>query len=148
MRFPAGVEAVHAFGSTLSFVLEGADTAGTLAVALNVTPPGGGPPLHRHVAEDELFLVLDGQLEFLVAGEWCAVPPGGIVYYPRGVPHAFRNVGDVPSRHWVLVTPAGFEHFMADCAPLFIGPGPVDRERVGAIAKRHGIEVLGPPPRG
>jgi hypothetical protein len=47
---------LHAFGDVLSVLLGGEQTGGTLMVAFDVTPPGGGPP-HVHGNEDELFLV-------------------------------------------------------------------------------------------
>jgi len=34
-----------------------------------VEPPGGGPPLHVHLAEDELFLVTEGEMSFYIDGE-------------------------------------------------------------------------------
>ena len=136
---------LHAFGGAMRILLGGAETGGTLVVALETTPPGGGPPPHRHRDEDELVLVIEGREEFLADGRWTAVGPGGAVYLPRGTTHTFRNVGDAPSRHWVLVTPSGFERFFAGCAEAFAAPGGPDMERVAALIAAHGIEIDAPP---
>ena len=52
---------LRAFGDVLSVLLGGEQTGGMLAVMFDVTPPGGGPPLHVHSKEDELFLVVEGR---------------------------------------------------------------------------------------
>lgn len=71
-----------AFGSTGVFKLEGTHTAGTLCLVLGVTPPGVGPPPHVHHRDDELFIVLEGELSFLTAAGWVPVTPGTAVYVP------------------------------------------------------------------
>ena len=137
---------LHAFGNAMQIMLGGAETGGRLALALETTPPGGGPPPHLHRGEDELFLVLEGQEEFLAEGRWIPLAPGGAVFLPRGTAHTFRNVGAAPSRHWVLTTPSGFEHFFAGCADAFAAPGGPDMPRVMGLFAAHGIELAGPPP--
>ena len=140
-----GGAVVHAFGGEMRLVLGGAETGGQIALGLETTPPGGGPPLHRHREEDELFLVLEGTEEFLAGGTWTAVGPGGAVWLPRGTAHTFRNAGETPSRHWVLTTPSGFERFFAGCAEAFAAPGGPDMARVTELLAAHGIELLAPP---
>ena len=136
---------LRAFGGTMQILLGGAETGGRLVVGLETTPPGGGPPPHRHRDEDELFLVIEGREEFLADGRWTPVGPGGAVYLPRGTTHTFRNAGDTPSRHWLLVTPSGFERFFAGCAEAFAAAGGPDLARVSALLAEHGIEIAEPP---
>lgn len=141
---------LEAFGDVLQVKLHGAETEGAFALGLSTTPPGGGPPPHLHRREDELFLVLEGQLSFLIEGGWQEVGPGCVVYVPRGSVHTFRNEGSRPSRHWVLTTPAGFERFFEQCAALFAEGGPPDMQRIVKICDEHGIEFTQPadtPPR-
>ena len=142
---PDGGATLRAFGNSMRILLGGAETGGTLVVGLETTPPGGGPPPHRHRDEDELFLVIEGREEFLADGRWTPVGPGGAVFLPRGTTHTFRNAGDAPSRHWVLVTPSGFERFFAGCAEAFAAPGGPDMERVTSLLAEHGIEIVEPP---
>ena len=107
-----------------------------------LTPPGGGPPLHVHSREDEIFLVIEGRLSYFAEGSWTEVGPGGLVYLPRGAAHTYHNIGDTPSRHWILTAPSGFEHFFAACAAEFAKPGGPDEARLIDIHHEHGIELV------
>lgn len=133
---------LRAFGDVLAVMLGGAETNHTLAVMFDTTPPGGGPPSHVHSREDELFLVVDGRVSFLVGGAWTEVAPGGAVYLPRGTAHCYRNTGTTVSRQWIITTPSGFEHFFARCADESARAGGPDMERIVGFARDQGIEFL------
>jgi mannose-6-phosphate isomerase-like protein (cupin superfamily) len=139
---PGTVEELHAFGDVLSVLLGGEQTGGSLTVMSDVTPPGGGPPLHVHSREDEFFLVVEGQISYFVDDQWTEVGPGGSVYFPRGSAHRYRNVGTTDSKHWILTTPSGFEHFFAECAQEFAKAGGPDMQRIVEIHHKYGIELL------
>ena len=137
---PAGRgEVLRAFGEEVTVKLGGAATAGLLSLWVETTPPGGGPPPHFHLNEDELFLVHRGRVQFLVEGQWVEPGEGAVVYVPRGNVHAFRNAGQSPSTMWILTTPSGFETFFARCAAEFARPQGPDMDRVIGIGAEHGI---------
>ena len=141
-----GGTVLEAFGDLVKVKL-GADlTHGTLTVALGEIPPGGGPPLHYHDNEDELFIVQEGRVSYFVQNHWTQLGPGGVVFAPRGSVHAFRNTGSTTARHYVVLTPAGFEKFFASCAEEFAEPGGPRMERILEIGAEHGIQILGAPP--
>jgi quercetin dioxygenase-like cupin family protein len=139
---PGAGKDLHAFGNVLNVMLGGEQTGNQLSITSELTPPGGGPPLHVHRREDEIFLVIDGRISYCVNGEWTEVEPGGVVYLPRGVPHAFRNVGESPSRHWIITTPSEFEIFFSRCADEFAKVGGPDMGRIVEITNEHGGEIL------
>jgi quercetin dioxygenase-like cupin family protein len=143
---PAAGKTFTAFGDTIVLKLGDAETGGALTLGLATTPPGGGPPLHRHLDEDELFIVVSGREEYCVDGAWTAVEPGTVVYLPRGVPHAFRNVGDVPVVKWTITTSGGFSRFFRECAGVFdaaaAAGAPPDMARLLGIFAAHRIELL------
>jgi mannose-6-phosphate isomerase-like protein (cupin superfamily) len=143
---PTEGRAFKAFGSEALFKLGGAETAGSLSLGVASTPPGIGPPLHVHRSDDEIFVILEGEISFHLGGRWTAAGPGTVVYLPRGVPHTFRNSGVTPSRHCVITTPSGFEMFFARSAEVFATPGPPDPLRLKSLADEYGYELLGPPP--
>jgi quercetin dioxygenase-like cupin family protein len=143
---PGSVPELHAFGDVLSVLVAGEHTGDALTVMYDVTPPGGGPPLHRHSREDEFFLVVEGRISYFVDDVWTEIGPGGAVYFPRGTAHHYKNVGDTPSAHWILTSPSGFEHFFAECAEEFAKPGGPDMQRIVEIHQKYGIELLGAPP--
>jgi hypothetical protein len=69
---------------------------------------------------------------------------GGAVYLPRGTAHTFRNVGDTPSRQWIITTPSGFEKFFAACAEEFARPGGPEMQKIVEIHHQYGLDLLGP----
>lgn len=131
-------------GEKIHIVLSAEDTGGTMSLFVDVTPPGGGPPLHIHHNEDETFFVLEGELTVQVAGERCVMRAGDTAFLPRGVPHGFVNLGDQTVRSLVMTTPGGLERFFADVEPLAMRDEP-DMPAILSVAARHGVEVVGPP---
>lgn len=141
---PSHATVLEAFGDQLTVHLRGEDTGGKYALFTSVSQPGGGPPPHYHLNEDELFMVIEGQAEFFSKGAWHAAPVGTAVFTPRGVVHTFRNAGTTPLKLLVQTSPAGFEHFFAKCAAEFKKPGPPDMNTLVGIAAEHGIHFVAP----
>lgn len=143
---PAQGNPVSAFGTIIRFHLGGGGTSGAYSLGLATTPPGVAPPLHVHTRDDEIFIVISGELSFHTPDGWRDVEPGTVVYMPKGVPHTLRNRGPGPSQHWVLTAPSGFEEFYARAGALLAAPGPPDREALGRTAAEYGYTIIGPPP--
>jgi len=139
---PGQGKELHAFGNVMSVMLGGEQTGNSLTICSEVTPPGGGPPVHVHTREDEIFLVIEGRISYFANEMWTEVGPGGVVYLPRGSVHCFRNIGETPSRHWVITTPSGFEVFFARCADEFGKGGPPDMGRIAEIFSEHSILMV------
>jgi quercetin dioxygenase-like cupin family protein len=77
-------------GDTYTILLTGADTAGRYTLIDIHVPPGGGPPPHRHDFE-EMFTVLDGEVELTFRGEHTVARAGETVNVPANAPHGFAN---------------------------------------------------------
>ena len=131
-------------GEKMTMLLSGQDTGGALAMLIDEVPPGGGPPLHIHQNEDEIFYVLEGELDLQVNEDKFTVPAGTSVFLPGGIPHTFGNSGTQPVKSLTLITPAGLEGFFAEVEPLVIQDEP-DMNAVVAVAGKYGIQVVGPP---
>jgi len=135
---------MNAFGDDINFKLTAADTGGALSLGVVEVPPGGGPPLHYHLNEDEVFIVQEGRIEYCIENRWIELGPGGVVFAPRLVPHCFRNRGDKPARQWVVCLPSGFENFYKQCAAEFAKSAHPDPNRIKAISAEHGIFYMQP----
>ncbi len=83
---------------------------------ITMAPRRHGPPSHAHAAEDDAFLILDGELTFVVAGREVAAPAGTFVLVPPGVEHTFENRTDAPVRIVTVHAPAGFDLRLRDGA--------------------------------
>jgi len=115
----------------------GADeTKDAISIFESLRPAGdlGGPGVHRHPF-DEAFYVLEGEYVFSVEGRTIAASEGSFLYVPAGIEHAFRHAGQGAGRMLTICHPGGIEEFLAASAP----------EAGEAMAKKHGIEFLGPP---
>lgn|SRR5487761_912917 len=142
-------------GALMTFKAVGSDTAGQFWLAEQTSEQGYQSPLHQHTREDELFIVLDGELTIRVADDTFEVSPGGVAYLPRQRPHTFRVASQV-AKFLVVSTPAGFEQWFFDTGTpaqsLTVPPlpgGPPDEAAIGALISSlapYGVEVLGPPP--
>lgn len=138
-------------GDRYTFLMTGEQTAGAYAMFEAYVPVGSGSPPHVHHREDEAFYVIEGEFEFMVAGVPVPLPAGGFLLGQRGVPHHFKNVGPVPGRMIVTVSPAGFEGFFAEIGVLLgtrndapIPPTPADIEKLIATAPKYGLEIFAP----
>jgi quercetin dioxygenase-like cupin family protein len=140
-------------GDRYTVLLSAEETGGAFSLFEFVVPAGRGSPPHIHRREDETFAVVEGLVEFTVAGVGHLVGPGGVVFGARDVAHNFRNVGDGDARMIVMTTPGGLERFFeaagvpaADRVSTPPAPTPQDKARMLAIAAAHGVELLVPHP--
>ena len=79
-------------------------------------PPNGGPPMHVHSKEDELFYILEGNYIFNCGDKKIHVSRGDLIRLPRGVPHSFVNVDSITGITMNTITPGGIEYFFDDIA--------------------------------
>jgi quercetin dioxygenase-like cupin family protein len=126
------------------------DSGGLLTIADHRMPAGFAPPPHIHQAGDEAFLVMAGELDGFCGEQAWRAGPGSLVYLPHGIPHGFTVSGTGPGRIIVVVTPGGFDQFVAAAGepagdlrlPEPAAPDPV---RITQLAAAHGIQILPPP---
>src|SRR6202050_3691881 len=126
-------------GDTYTILVTGHDTAGRYTLIDMHVPPGGGPPPHRHDFE-EMFTILEGEIELTFRGVSAVARAGETINVPANAPHVFRNVSDRPARLLCLCSPAGQEAFFKEVgvpvAHRTRAPPPLDEAATGAfIAK-------------
>jgi quercetin dioxygenase-like cupin family protein len=100
-------------GDTYTILVSGADTSGRYTLIDMHVPPGGGPPPHRHDFE-EMFTILEGEIELTFRGVTSVAHAGETVNVPANAPHVFRNASDQPVRMLCLCSPAGQERFFEE----------------------------------
>jgi len=101
---------VAVVGDTYTILLSGADTAGKYCLIDMNVPHCGGPGPHRHDFE-EMFTILDGEIEFHFRGELTVVKAGMTINVPANAPHFFSNAEGSGARMLCMCAPAGQEEF-------------------------------------
>jgi quercetin dioxygenase-like cupin family protein len=134
-------EAVQLLALGVRFMIDGERTGGAFSLVEHPLPPRAlGAPLHTHHNEDEYSYVLQGRLGVQLGDDTLEAAPGDLVVKPRGIPHAFWNAGDEPARLLELITPAGFEHYFRELAPLLAAPAR-DETAIGQIVARYQLDI-------
>ena len=139
-------------GDTYTILVSGAETAGRYCLIDMHVPAGGGPPPHRHDFE-EMFTLLEGELEFTFRGKTSAVRAGATVNIPANAPHAFRNVSGAAVRMLCMATPAGLEAFFLEVGDLVdsrTAPPPqltaeeidVRQKKAGSLLAKYRTEMV------
>ena len=138
-----GGKAMNVLGIPMVLRLHGRDTNGIVSAVESHDIPGGGPPLHIHVREDETFQILEGEYEWTVGDKKFTAKKGDTIFAPRGIPHTYRYLGTSPGRLMCIINPAGFEGFFEDVSALT----PQEQQnipRILEIAAKFGLKILTP----
>jgi mannose-6-phosphate isomerase-like protein (cupin superfamily) len=130
----------------MSVKVTGAETGGVFSLLEATEPPNFGPPIHIHHDCAEAFYVLQGEYQIFVEDDVHRCPAGSFILIPSGLRHSFRVV-DMPSRKLNLYAPAEMVGYFSDLSKA-IKAGGADADRLDDIARRHGMEVVGPVPEG
>lgn len=97
-------------GNVMSFLANGSDTGGRIAMIEGAGKLGNEPPPHVHLWEHEMYYVLEGEAEYFVEGEdkSLRMRPGQLAFLPQGKAHAiyFRS----PLLRTLLMVVATTEH--------------------------------------
>jgi quercetin dioxygenase-like cupin family protein len=143
---------VSIVGGTYTLLVTGEQTGGRYCLIDMLVPPGGGPPPHRHDFE-EMFTILDGEIELTFRGEALRAGAGSTVNIPANAPHSFKNKSDKPARLLCMCTPAGQEEFfMAVGDPVASRTAPPPKlspaeqaergQRARALSAKYRTELL------
>lgn len=126
-----------------------------------LVPPGFDVGAHVHTVGEELFYVVEGELDLLAFEprsrstpdwhEWTSASgqrlmrggPGALLFVPAGCPHAFSNSGDTPVKMLFQSAPSGHEDYFDELVVLLeASGGSPDLEEIAALRRRHDIEQL------
>ncbi|WP_218026840.1 cupin domain-containing protein [Nocardia inohanensis] len=122
-------------------------------------PPGFDVGAHWHGHAEEIFYVVEGELELLAfhpaaeaIGDWTTWEaadgttvfrggPGAFMYVPAGCPHAFYNPGTSTAKMLFMVTPSGHEKYLAELSELLLS-GEATPDLIGELRLKHDIHQL------
>ncbi|MEV6734405.1 cupin domain-containing protein [Streptomyces sp. NPDC051364] len=159
---PGEGRTLRAAAQHVTFKVTGAQSP--LASSFEVlVPPGFDVGAHVHARSEELFYVLEGELDVLAFEprvrtldcwrEWQSpkgervvrATPGTVILVPPGCPHAFANPTDVPARMFFQSSPPpDHERYFEELLEILSADGPVDHGAIAALRCRYDIEQLTP----
>jgi quercetin dioxygenase-like cupin family protein len=130
----------------IRFLLEAADTNGSVAMFEFTVPVGAKVPLpHYHREYDETIYGVEGVMSFTVEGQPVEIAPGKSCFIPRGAVHGFNNLTGTDAKGLAIITPAllGPDYFKEVAAIVNLG-GPPDMEKLKAVMLKHGLVPVMP----
>jgi quercetin dioxygenase-like cupin family protein len=149
---PGDGAAVWHLGMLLTFKATTEATGGRCWIKELDAPRDAATPRHVHSREDEAFYVLDGVVSLYLGDDVLRASAGTFAWGPRSLPHAFR-VESETAKMLVIGTPGGFDRFFFDTGTpatrRTLPPQPTAPPALDAIvaaARRHGVDIIGPPP--
>jgi mannose-6-phosphate isomerase-like protein (cupin superfamily) len=118
------------------------ETDGSIMLFEETVPVGKKSLHHLHRDSDEVVWVVAGEFSFKIGDDVMTGGPGTCAFVPRGVPHAWKNIGNDTGRFVALYTPAAAGGFIED----LLAGRPQTPEETQALCDRHHWEILGPNP--
>ncbi len=141
-------------GNNYTILISGEQTGGNYAVIDMLVPPGGGPGPHAHKDIQEVFYVVEGEVDFKMEGGGHKAVKGTLVNIPLGgAVHGFKNNSDKMAHLLCTVVPAGLDAFFMEMGTpvpdnkTFIPPTPPTKElmeKLKALGVKYGQEFYPP----
>lgn len=99
---------------------------------------------HVHRSMDETLYVVEGAIEFNVAGKKFPRPVGSVAFVPRGVHHGFTNRGPAQARVLITFTPSrSQDEYFRELEKLFAAPS-LDTAALAALQRRFDQQLVEP----
>ncbi|AEW97390.1 MULTISPECIES: cupin domain-containing protein [Streptomycetaceae] len=128
-----------------------------------VVPPGFDVGAHAHAHSEEVFYILEGELDLLAFEPRERTPhgwrswqgpdgstvvragPGSVAHVPPGCPHAFANPTDEPARMlFQSAPPPAHERYFEELLEILDGGGPPDPAAIAELRERYDIHQITP----
>jgi mannose-6-phosphate isomerase-like protein (cupin superfamily) len=139
-------EELNIMGGQFDCKVSSRDTNGALLMYDTVRHTKGGPALHVHYTQDELFYIIKGEFMVKVGDDTFNLKAGDFAFAPRKIPHTFAKISEDEGQMLVLFQPAGsMEDFFLQMSK-FGKEIPKNQENVlKELWASHGMKVVGPP---
>jgi quercetin dioxygenase-like cupin family protein len=131
-------------GRSAALKLVGGETADSIMLFEETAPVGTETTFHLHHDSDEVAWVLAGEVTMKIGDEVTVGKAGSCAFFPRNVPHAWKNTGNETARILFLYTPAKAGGYFEELLERPVSSA--NGAEANAVRERHGWEVVGPPP--
>ena len=120
--------------------------------------PGGGPTVlewtaapgfstgdHVHSKIEEIFYVVEGEVQIRAGDQLLDTRAGDFVLVPPGVAHGIGNSSGSPAKALILISPAGVhETYFEELAEILAKPGAPDVQAITELRLRYDTEEVSP----
>jgi uncharacterized cupin superfamily protein len=110
-----------------------------LGASISILAPGKrGCPYHRHHAQEEMFVIIEGSGTLRVAGEMLPLKAGDVIFTPTGsdYPHQMINTSDAPLKYLSISTMEPTDICEYPDSGKFMAEGSLDRATPFAVIGR------------
>ena len=129
-------------GRSFALKLLGHETGESIMMFEETLPPGGTSLHHLHRDSDEVAWVISGEFTFKIGDEVTVGGPGTCAFFPRDIPHAWKNTGSETGSVLFLYTPAAAGGLVEALSER----RPADDDERDKLFERHRWKVVGPNP--
>ena len=130
-------------GRFAALKLLGHETNESIMLFEETVPAGTKSLFHLHHDSDEVAWVLEGEITFKIGEEVTVGGPGTCAFFPRNIPHAWKNSGSETGRVVFLYTPARAGGYVEE---LLHRTGPMNDDERKELRERYRWEIVGPNP--
>lgn len=121
-------------------ILSSKETDGDIYLVQGIMPKGSIVPLHIHELEDEIFHVIEGNVELILGEKTIKGKKGDIIYLPRGIKHGIKTVGNETAKVLNYVIPGkNFEEFFSKMNEIGLDASVEEKAKIGI---EHKIKFL------
>jgi mannose-6-phosphate isomerase-like protein (cupin superfamily) len=100
------------------------------------SPPGFNTGAHYHTKIEEIFYVLEGELDLRCGERTVRGGPGTCVFVPPGAAHAFGNSGSKSGRMLLITAPPGHEKYFDELRDLIAKGGKPDPDALAKLRRK------------
>lgn len=116
-----------------------------IAIVEHILPPGtiAAPP-HKHSKEDEISIILEGEITIWEEGKVSRFSAGEIAVKKRNILHTFWNEGATPLRFLEIITPGDFAEFFVAADKLLPADGSMNeqvQQKFDILNTEYGLEM-------
>jgi quercetin dioxygenase-like cupin family protein len=122
--------------------VSGKDTGSELTIFEYNGNEKGGPPLHIHPYQDEIFYISQGSYLFQCADEKFTLQKGDMIFLPRGVQHAFAQLSETGKLLYFFQPSGKMEDYFRALGNLEGVPTQAEGEK---LFLDHAMQITGPP---
>lgn len=115
-----------------------------LGASFDILAPGKRVcPYHLHHAQEEMFVILEGEGTLRVAGEMLPVRTGDVIFIPPGpeYPHQILNTSDAPLKYLSISTMEAPEICEYPDSGKFLAEGSLDSSAPFEVIDRRGTSL-------